>query len=177
MSKLSDYLNAHIPAGWSKGQVVEALGGKIDRATVYRYLAGQHPQRPAEAILEAFASSLPDVSLIELRTIIGSPVGEETPWVPTKEANRLNHAQRLALDAFIRATVNAHDETSTVQVIEDLLAERLESSQQLRPETRAELELYVRRLHESGSEGLAERLAASLAMSSASQTAKRSSKR
>jgi len=177
VSKLSDYLNAHIPAGWSKGQVVEALSGKLDRATVYRYLGGQHPQRPAEAVLEAFASSLPDVSLTELRAIIGSPVGEEAPWVPTKEANRLNHAQRMALDAFIRATVNAQDETSTVEVIEDLLAERLENSQQLRPETRAELEQYVRRLQASGSDGLADRLAASLAMSSASQTAKRSSKR
>jgi len=48
VSKLSDYLNAHIPTGWSKSQVVEALEGKIDRATVYRYLAGRHPQRPSE---------------------------------------------------------------------------------------------------------------------------------
>ena len=177
MSKLSDYLTAHIPAGWSKAQVVEALEGKIDRATVYRYLAGQHPQRPAENILEAFATSLPGVSVTELRTIIGTPIGEETPWIPTKEANRLNHAQRMALDAFIRATVNAEDEAGTVDVIEDLLAERQQNSQELRSETRAELEQYVERLYASGREGLADRFAASLAMSSASQTAKRSSKR
>jgi hypothetical protein len=176
VSKLSDYLNAHVPAGWSKTRVVEALDGKIDRATVYRYLAGQHPQRPAETILEAFASSLPGVSLTELRSVIGSPVGEETPWVPTKEANRLNHAQRMALDAFIRATVNAQDETSTVEVIEDLLAERRLNSQELLPHIRADLERYVQHLYASGNVGLADRLAASLAMSSASQTAKRSSK-
>ncbi len=177
MSKLSDYLNAHVPSGWSKAQVVEALAGKVDRATVYRYLAGQHPQRPAETILEAFATGLPGVSLTELRTVVGSPAGEETPWVPTKEANRLNHGQRMALDAFIRATVNAQDETRTVDVIADLLADRQLHNLRLRPETRAELEEYVRALYGSGSVGLADRLAASLVMSSASQTARRSSRR
>jgi hypothetical protein len=177
VSKLSDYLTAHVPAGWSKAQVVEALAGRVDRATVYRYLAGQHPQRPAETILEAFAAALPGVSLTELRTIIGSPAGEETPWVPTKEANRLNHGQRMALDAFIRATVNAQDDTRTVDVIEDLLADRQQHNLELRPETRAELEAFLQHLYSSGSVGLADRLAASLAMSSASQTAKRSSKR
>jgi hypothetical protein len=176
VSKLSDYLNAHVPAGWPKSRVVEALEGKIDRATVYRYLAGQHPQRPAENILEAFASSLPGVSLTELRSVIGSPMGEETPWVPTKEANRLNHAQRMALDAFIRATVNAQDETNTVDVIEGLLADRRQTGQELPARTRVDLEEYVQQLYASGCDGLADRLAASLAMSSASQTAKRSSK-
>jgi hypothetical protein len=63
VSKLSDYLNAHVPSGWSKARVAEALAGKIDRATVYRYLAGHHPRRPAEAVLEAFAVGMPGVSL------------------------------------------------------------------------------------------------------------------
>jgi hypothetical protein len=176
VSKLSDYLNAHIPDGWSKARVVKALDGKIDRATVYRYLAGQHPQRPAEAILEAFAAGLPGVSLTELRRIVGTPTGEEEPWVPTKEANRLNHAQRMALDAFIRATVSAQDEADTVGVIEALLAERRQAGRELPAATRSELEQYVERLYASGRDGLADRVAASLAMSSASQTAKRSSK-
>jgi len=175
VSKLSDYLNSHVPVDWSKARVVRALDGKVDRATVYRYLAGQHPQRPAEVILEAFAS-LPGVSLTELRTIVGMPAGEEEAWLPTKEANRLNHAQRMALDAFIRATVLAQDETGTVEVIEELLAERREVGHALRAATRSELEQYVEHLYESGRNGLAERLAASLVMSSASQTAKRSSK-
>jgi hypothetical protein len=175
VSQLSDYLNAHIPAGWSKARVVEALEGKVDRATVYRYLAGQHPQRPAEAILEAFAE-LPGASLTELRRIVGTPVGEEEPWVPTKEANRLNHAQRMALDAFIRATVNAQDDTGTVRVIEALLAEGRQAGRELPTATRTDLEQYVEHLYASGKDGLAGRLAASLAMSSASQTAKRSSK-
>lgn len=177
MSKLSDYLNAHIPVDWSKSQVVETLHGKLDRAAVYRYLAGRHPQRPAEAILEAFAADLPGVTLPELRTIIGTPAGEEETWVPTKVAERLNHAQRMALDAFIRTTVNAQDEMGAVSVIAELLAERREVGRELRPATRSELEQYVDQLYASGRDGLADRLAASLAMSSASQTAKRSTKR
>jgi hypothetical protein len=176
VSKLSDYLNAHIPSGWSKSQVVEALEGKIDRATVYRYLAGRHPQRPSETVLEAFASGLPAVSLTELRAMVGTSIGENTPWVPTKEANRLNHAQRMALDAFIRATVGAQDESGAVQLIEQLLAERTRPARRLRPETRADLEAYMQQLQESGREGLVDRLAASLAINSASQTAKRSSR-
>jgi hypothetical protein len=176
VSTLSDYLNAHLPADWSKTTVVRALDGRVDRATVYRYLAGRHPQRPAEAILEGFAAALPGVTLTELREVVGIPPGEEQPWLPTPEANRLNHAQRMALDAFIRATVNAQDETGTVEVIEELLADRRKHNQELRPATRSELEQYVGRLYASGRGGLADRLAASLATSSASQRAKRSSR-
>jgi len=128
------------------------------------------------AILEAFAATLPGVSITELRTLVGTPAGEEEPWLPTKEANRLNHAQRMALDAFIRATVNTQDETDTVGVIEALLAERQQAGRALPAATRTELEQYVEQLYASGRDGLADRLAASLVMSSASQTAKRSSK-
>jgi hypothetical protein len=173
---LSNYLNAHVPAGWSRARVAETLAGKIDRATVYRYLAGQHPQRPTEAVLEAFAAGLPGASLTELRRIVGSPVGEEEPWVPTREANRLNHAQRMALDIFIRATVNAQDETGSEELIEDLLADRRQVGRELTAATRRELEQYVEQLYASGRVGLADRLAASLVISSASQTARRSSK-
>ena len=177
MSKLSDYLNAHIPAGWSKMQVVAAMDGKVDRATVYRYLSGRHPQRPSEPVLEAFAAGLPDISLTELRAVAGTSVGEEEPWIPTKEANRLNHGQRMALDAFIRATVAAQD-NSAVDLIEELLANRPGTRAQ--SEIRTELEAYAEQLYESGRDGLADRLtdrlAASRAINSASQTAKRSSK-
>jgi hypothetical protein len=180
VSKLSDYLNAHVPAGWSKTQVVAALEGKADRATVYRYLSGRHPRRPSEPVLEAFASGLPGISLVELRAVAGMSGGEDEPWVPTKEANRLNHGQRMALDAFIRATVGAQDDSGAIDLIEDLLAEREQPQRQLRPETRADLETYVEQLYASGRDGLADRLAdrlaASRAINSASQTAKRSSK-
>ncbi|MGI9149842.1 MAG: hypothetical protein ACR2IK_25410 [Chloroflexota bacterium] len=174
MSELSEYLIAHIPDGWSKAKVVEVLEGKVDRTTVYRYLAGQHPRRPAEATLEGFAAGLPGVSLTELHRLAGGPIGEDEPWVPTKEANRLNRGQRLALDAFIRATVAAQDETGTVEVIEELLAERRANNQELAPKTQTELEQYVKRLQASGRGALADRLTASLVINSASHTANRS---
>lgn len=174
MSELSEYLNAHIPDGWSKAEVVRVLDGLVDRTTVYRYLAGQHPPRPAEATLEGFAAGLPGVSLTELHRLAGGPIGEDEPWVPPKEANRLNRGQRLALEAFIRATVSTEDETGTVELIEELLAERHEHNQELAPRTQAELEQYAKRLQASGRNALAGRLTASLAINSASQTAKRS---
>jgi hypothetical protein len=175
VSKLSDYLNAHVPAGWSKKQVVEALEGRVDRATVYRYLSGQHPRNPSEAVLEAFAACLPSVSITELRAVLGTAVGEEEPWIPTPEANRLNHGQRMALDAFIRATVGSQDDAGTVNLIQELLAEQ-QPARLLQPKTRADLEAYAEQLHASGRSDLGERLTASLATSSASQIAKRSAK-
>jgi hypothetical protein len=176
VSKLSDYLNAHMPAGWSKMQVVEALVGKVDRATVYRYLSGRHPQRPSEAVLEAFASGLPGVSLTELRAVAGTSVGEEEPWVPTREANRLNHGQRMALDAFIRATVATQDDGGRVDLIEELLAERQQPARRLRAETRADLETYIEQLYASGRDGLADRLSASLTTDSGAQRTEMTSK-
>lgn len=112
MSTLSDYLNDHIPSTWRKPQVVEALHGVIDRATVYKYLAGNHPRNPPEAVLQAFARVLPGASVVELRAAAHVPVGTETPWVPTVEANRLNAGQRQALDLFIKATVGSAEEAA-----------------------------------------------------------------
>ena len=110
MSTLSEYLNEHLPAGWQKPQLVEALSGTLDRATVYRYLAGSHPRSPAEAVLEAFAAVLPGVSVVELRAAANLSTGAEEPWVPPVEANRLSYAQRRALEAFIKATVGPVDD-------------------------------------------------------------------
>ena len=110
MSTLSEYLNAHLPDGWQKPQLVEALSGTLDRATVYRYLAGSHPRSPAENVLEAFAAVLPGVTVVELRAAANLSTGAEEPWVPPVEANRLNYPQRRALEAFIKATVGPVDD-------------------------------------------------------------------
>ncbi len=107
VTALSDYLNDHIPASWRKPQVVDALHGVVDRATVYRYLAGNHPRNPPELVLQAFADALPGVSVSELRAAAQLPPGVNEPWIPPAEANRLSLAQRRALDAFIKATVAA----------------------------------------------------------------------
>ncbi|MGI8668116.1 MAG: hypothetical protein ACR2N4_19150 [Jatrophihabitans sp.] len=105
MSTLSDYLNAQLPLGWQKPQLVDALTGKLDRATVYKYLAGNHPKNPHDSVLAAFASVLPNASVVQLRAAANQPAGVEEPWIPPAEANRLTHAQRRALEALIKTMV------------------------------------------------------------------------
>jgi hypothetical protein len=164
VSALSDYLNAHVPAGWSKPDVVRALADDLDRTTVYRYLAGNHSRTPPEYVLTAFAKALPGCTLVELREAAGTAVGEEEPWKPPMEANRLNHGQRNALDAFIRATVQA--DTSAGQAT---AAQRAGGTQQ-------QVRAYIGQLRQTGQAELADRLEASLEItSSASQTASKSS--
>jgi hypothetical protein len=173
MSSLSDYLNEHMPADWSKAQLVEALAGVVDRATVYRYLSGRHPRTPSDAVLQAFVNVLPGTSVRELRAAAAIPADEDDPWIPPVEANQLNSGQRAALTAFIRATVNwqdFHEEPVDEAEIRSTRPLNLPES------TRAEVQTYVEELHASGISNLADRVAATLVISSASDTANRSSK-
>ncbi|MFL6161945.1 MAG: hypothetical protein ACJ74U_06930 [Jatrophihabitantaceae bacterium] len=164
MSALSDYLNAHVPAGWSKPDVIRALAGDLDRTTVYRYLAGNHSRTPPEYVLDAFAKALPGCSLVELREAAGAAVGEEEAWTPPMEANRLNRGQRSALEAFIRATVQADTPPAGAAGSEQTGG------------TQQQVRAYVAQLRQTGQAELADRLEASFEItSSASQTASRSS--
>lgn len=176
MSTLSDYLNEHLPADWQKPQVVDALRGVVDRATVYRYLSGRHPRTPSDAVLQAFASVLPGTSLVELRAAAQVGLGEEEEWVPPKEANRLNPGQRRALEAFIRATVNWQYEPEYEPVADEPpLVKVPGASVQLTDEARADVQSYIAELQASGLSDLASRVAATLAINSASDTANKSS--
>jgi hypothetical protein len=168
LSTLSDYLNAHLPAGWQKPQLVEALSGTLDRATVYRYLAGSHPRSPAESVLEAFAKVLPGVTVVELRAAANLSAGAEEPWVPPVEANRLNYAQRRALESFIKATVGPVDDDEPPPV-----ADVQPTAPTLTEQERAEVESYIRRLYASGRKDLADRVAASLVNKPAVEAATR----
>ncbi len=189
MSALSDYLNQHLPAGWNKPRLVDALEGRLDRATVYKYLAGKHPRQPSDTVLRAFAAVLPDVSVTELRAAAGQAHGVEEPWIPPAEANRLTLAQRQALEAFIKATVASNDEMAReLEHVgeEPALAGRLSDlpdlpelaatgQDELSAAEQAEVREYIRQLYASGRRDLAERVAASLVINSASVTASRSS--
>lgn len=196
MSGLSDYLNAQLPEGWQKPQLVEALHGQLDRATVYKYLAGNHPANPADQVLQAFASVLPGVSVMQLRAAANQPAGAELPWIPPVEANRLTMPQRKALDAFIKATVAASEllpveaglpmpvaAHPVVQPVETTVPTPAEepvpaaaAAGPLSADERAEVQSYIDQLTASGRTDLAERVAASLVISSASLTASRSAK-
>ncbi len=174
MSTLSDYLNAHLPTGWQKSQLVDALSGTIDRATVYRYLSGNHPRSPGEFVLQAFAAVLQDATLTELRAAANLSVGAEDPWIPPVEANRLSTPQRRALDAFIKATVNAGRGEDHGEGSGHTAATEAAAATDLAPEDQADVQTYVDRLYASGRRNLADRIAAALVMSSASETANRS---
>jgi hypothetical protein len=190
VSALSDYLNDHLPAGWNKPKLVDALDGRLDRATVYKYLAGKHPRQPSESVLQAFAEVLPTASVVELRAAAGQALGVEEPWIPPVEANRLTMAQRQALEAFIKATVASNDAEVRELETRELTAQDLEPVGALRlpelpePATgadelsaaeRLEVQSYLDQLYASGRKDLADRVAASLVMSSASVTASKSS--
>jgi hypothetical protein len=190
---LSDYLNAQLPEGWQKPQLVDALHGRLDRATVYKYLAGNHPANPADHVLQAFASVLPGSTVTQLRAAANQPAGEELPWIPPVEANRLTMPQRKALDAFIKATVAA-SELLPVEAAVPLAAGPVPAAFEpaltvpdepvpvaavagpLSADERAEVQSYIDQLTASGRTDLAERVAASLVISSASLTASRSAK-
>jgi hypothetical protein len=197
VSSLSDYLNAQLPDGWQKPQLVEALHGQLDRATVYKYLAGNHPANPTDQVLQAFASVLPSVSVTQLRAAANQPIGEELPWIPPVEANRLTMPQRRALDAFIKATVAASELASVeaalpvpavahpaalepavpaLVVVPEELVPAAAAAGPLSADERAEVQSYIDQLTASGRTDLAERVAASLVISSASLTASRSAK-
>ncbi|MEO7285565.1 MAG: hypothetical protein ABI140_01455 [Jatrophihabitantaceae bacterium] len=153
MSVLSDYLNAHIPATMRKTDVVEALHGVVDRATVYKYLAGTHPRNPPEAILQAFADALPQANIVDIRAAVRVPVGTDTPWIPTPEANRLNAGQRHALDLFIKATVgNALDDAEP----NDQLAGRVPRADELEPGQLSMILAEVAKLRSLGRDDLAD---------------------
>ncbi len=197
MSALSDYLNAHLPPGWSKRDVIRELEGSLDRTTVYRYLAGTHSRTPPEFVLNAFAKAL-GCSIVELRQAAGAATGEEEPWEPPLEANRLNRGQRDALAAFIRATVNADsssgeataeeassDEAGSDRANSDGARSGAATSEQETAVARnlgvtgvlAQMRAYVEQLRQTGQGELADRLEASLESTSiASETASKSSK-
>ncbi len=181
MSALSDYLNDHLPIGWNKPKLVDALDGRLDRATVYKYLAGKHPRQPSESVLQAFAEVLPNASVVELRAAAGQALGVEEPWIPPVEANRLTMAQRQALEAFIKATVASNDaEVRELEPVDSLhLSELLEpgrpAADDLSAAERLEVQSYLEQLYASGRKDLADRVAASLVINSASVTASKSS--
>lgn len=81
-----------------------AAGHKIDRATVWRYIAGTHAKNPPDSVLRALAAGF-GLDVRELRTLAGKPAGELGKWTPPDEAARLSQDQRRALDQLIKSIV------------------------------------------------------------------------
>lgn len=81
-----------------------AEGHKIDRATVWRYVAGQHAKNPPDSVLRALAAGL-GLDVRELRALAGKPAGELGKWTPPDESARLSQEQRNALNQLIKSIV------------------------------------------------------------------------
>lgn len=94
-----------------------AAGHKIDRATVWRYVAGTHAKNPPDSVLRALAAGF-GLDVRELRTLAGKPAGELGKWTPPDEAARLSQDQRRALDQLIKSIVRedvGQDAAATMQ--------------------------------------------------------------
>lgn len=110
MSALSDLLR-QAKAGRSIDAIAQRArqrGHPINRATVAKYLAGEHGPRPSERTLRALAEGL-GVDLRRLRRALGVPGGELGPYQPVAESARLTQVQREALDQLIRSMVARAD--------------------------------------------------------------------
>ena len=107
MTALSDLLTDAKNAGRNVDHWVEqarSAGHKINRATVYKYLDGDHAKNPSEKTLEGLAFVFA-LDVRDLREAVDKPRGELGPWKPTDEASRLNEEQRAALNQLIKAIV------------------------------------------------------------------------
>lgn len=107
VTALSDLLNEAKDQGRNIDHWVEQseeAGCKINRATVYKALNGEHAKNPSEQVLRGLAFVF-DVDIRDLRVAAGKPRGELGEWIPTTESSRLSQEQREALDALIKAIV------------------------------------------------------------------------
>lgn len=110
MSALSELL-VRAKTGRSIDAIAEQAqrrGYPINRATVARYLAGEHGPRPSEATLLALSAGL-GVDVRQLRRCAGAPSGELGPYRPVAESARLSQSQRAAIDQLIKAMVGQSD--------------------------------------------------------------------
>lgn len=110
MSALSDLLS-QAKAGRSIDAIAQQArqgGHSINRATVARYLAGDHGPRPSEGTLRALAEGV-GVDLRQLRRALDLPGGELGPYQPVAESARLTQVQREALDQLIKSMVARAD--------------------------------------------------------------------
>lgn len=102
MTALSDLLQKH------KGdRSVREIGRAcaqygVGESTIIPYFSGKHGANPPEEVLHALSKAVPlDIRL--LREAAGVPRGEDDPYTPPAEANRMSFRQRRALDELIRS--------------------------------------------------------------------------
>lgn len=100
MSALSDALNEANVNQWSAREIARRGGDRVHFATIATYLRGKHG-RPGEEILQVFSEVL-NIPMPRLRELAELPAGDEEPYEPPREANRLDKRQRKLVDELIR---------------------------------------------------------------------------
>jgi hypothetical protein len=87
-------------------QVAKArdAGHRINRATVYKALRGEHAKNPPDEMLKALAYVF-GLDVRKVREAADRPPGELGPWEPTAEAGQLSQDQRDALNNLIKTIV------------------------------------------------------------------------
>lgn len=114
MTPFSDRLRrAKNDKGWSNRQLARECG--LAPSTVDQYMRDSHSV-PDEPTIEAFHSAL-GIPLGELRQLANLPPGEQMPYQPPLEANRLSQRQRDAFDELIRSVAVPIDDLQELEAI------------------------------------------------------------
>jgi len=74
----------------------------MNRATIYRYVEGDHPERPKEKYLQALAYGF-ELPVTQVREAAAAAPGELDLWEPPLESGQLTQPVRDALDVLIKA--------------------------------------------------------------------------
>jgi transcriptional regulator with XRE-family HTH domain len=100
VSALSEVLVAANVENWSAREIARRGGDRVSHSQLGKYLKPSHP-RPGEDVLQVFADVF-KIPIRKLRELAGVPIGEEEPYDPPSEANRLSAHQRDVVSELIR---------------------------------------------------------------------------
>lgn len=103
MTQLSDYLNSLNRDDWSSRRIEDEaakLGHRLNFTTAARYLKGNHPAKPSDAVLAAFAAVFRS-DLNDLRAVAGRPPAAGRFELPA-EADTLDPDERQAIVNLVR---------------------------------------------------------------------------
>lgn len=81
-------------------RIAKSAEHEMNKATVYRYVDGDHPERPKEKYLQALAYGF-DLPITEVRKAASAAPGELGPWTPPLESGQLSKPVRDALNDLI----------------------------------------------------------------------------
>ncbi|VXC06593.1 hypothetical protein [Aeromicrobium sp. 9AM] len=101
MTALSELLlDSKVATARAVERIEKSEEHSMNKGTIYRYIDGDHPERPKEKYLQALAYGF-ELPITRVRQAASAAPGELGPWTPPLEAGRLSKPVRNALDALI----------------------------------------------------------------------------